>query len=235
MYDILPVLTKCPLNCYHCKIQEVYNYAEQFIFNRNENGYYSVICSFDFSRVLYQHTAYRRCTCYRAGYDGNAFGITFRSFIRKRGSSYFSYIRQHRFTGFQRKGRNQHNLERTDRRISCRLFVRCAYRRIDYLFGLGKYRKQKESSGSENAEINKNCSPKKDIYEVLIILSAALAATVIVFALGIIRFHLLLPNKTFREVLLITLVPFIPGNIIKIVIMTILTKKLRPVLLNYIG
>lgn len=105
-------------------------------------------------------------------------------------------------------------------------------------FGLGKYRKQKESSGSENsenAEINKNYSPKKDIYEVLIILSAALAATVIVFALGIIRFHLLLPNKTFREVLLITLVPFIPGNIIKIVIMTILTKKLRPVLLNYIG
>jgi probable biotin transporter bioY len=105
-------------------------------------------------------------------------------------------------------------------------------------FGLGKYRKRKESSGSENsenAEINKNYSPKKDIYEVLIILSAALAATVIVFALGIIRFHLLLPNKTFREVLLITLVPFIPGNIIKIVIMTILTKKLRPVLLNYIG
>lgn len=105
-------------------------------------------------------------------------------------------------------------------------------------FGLGKYRKRKESSvseNSENAEINKNCSPKKDIYEVLIILSAALTATVIVFALGIIRFHLLLPNKTFREVLLITLVPFIPGNIIKIVIMTILTKKLRPVLLNYIG
>ena len=102
-------------------------------------------------------------------------------------------------------------------------------------FGLGKYRKRKESSGSENAEINKNCSPKKDVYEVLIILSAALAATVIVFALGIIRFHLLLPNKTFREVLLITLVPFIPGNIVKIAIMTILTKKMRPVLLNYIG
>ena len=105
-------------------------------------------------------------------------------------------------------------------------------------FGLEKYRKRKESSvseNSENAEINKNYSPKKDIYEVLIILSAALAATVIVFALGIIRFHLLLPNKTFREVLLITLVPFIPGNKIKIVIMTILTKKLRPVLLNYIG
>lgn len=105
-------------------------------------------------------------------------------------------------------------------------------------FGLGKYRKQKESSGSENsenAETDENYSPKKDIYEVLIILSAALAATVIVFALGIIRFHLLLPNKPFREVLLITLVPFIPGNIIKIVIMTILTKKMRPVLLNYIG
>ena len=105
-------------------------------------------------------------------------------------------------------------------------------------FGLGKYRKRKESSvseNSENAEINKNYSPKKDIYEVLIILSAALAATVIVFALGIIRFHLLLPNKTFREVLLITLVPFIPGNIVKIAIMTILTKKMRPVLLNYIG
>lgn len=105
-------------------------------------------------------------------------------------------------------------------------------------FGLGKYRKRKESSvseNSENAEINKNYSPKKDIYEVLIILSAALTATVIVFALGIIRFHLLLPNKTFREVLLITLVPFIPGNIVKIAIMTILTKKMRSVLLNYIG
>ena len=105
-------------------------------------------------------------------------------------------------------------------------------------FGLGKYRKRKESSvseNSENAEINKNYSPTKDISEVLIILSAALTATVIVFALGIIRFHLLQPNKTFREVLLITLVPFIPGNIVKIAIMTILTKKMRPVLLNYIG
>lgn len=71
--------------------------------------------------------------------------------------------------------------------------------------------------------------------EIMSIVTAAFSATVILFALGIARFCFLLPNKTFREVLFITLIPFIPGNLIKIAIMTLLTKKLRPVLQNYFG
>ncbi len=106
---------------------------------------------------------------------------------------------------------------------------------IIYL-GLEKCRTRAKTASAENPHVDKKVySSKSVIYEVIIIISAALAATVIVFLLGIIRFHTLLPNKTFREVLLITLVPFIPGNIIKIAVMTVLTKKLRPVLLNYIG
>lgn len=78
--------------------------------------------------------------------------------------------------------------------------------------------------------------PKKNAAaEIMSIVTAAFSATVILFALGIARFCFLLPNKTFREVLFITLIPFIPGNLIKIAIMTLLTKKLRPVLQNYFG
>ena len=78
-------------------------------------------------------------------------------------------------------------------------------------------------------------SKKNTTAEIFIIVAAALTATVILFMLGIVRFRILLPNKTLRDTLFITLVPFIPGNLIKIAVMTLLTKKLRPILLNYFG
>ncbi|MGP1459791.1 MAG: biotin transporter BioY [Treponema sp.] len=97
-------------------------------------------------------------------------------------------------------------------------------------------RAKKRAAPSSGAE-GQNFAPaaKKAAAEVLIILAAALAATLILFALGIARFRVLLPNKTLREALFITLIPFIPGNLVKIAVMTLLTKKLRPVLRNYLS
>ena len=75
---------------------------------------------------------------------------------------------------------------------------------------------------------------ESNIFEWLWLIIAALAANIVLFALGIVRFHSLLPEKTLAQVFAVTLLPFIPGNLIKQCIMVILTKKLRPVLLNYL-
>lgn len=62
---------------------------------------------------------------------------------------------------------------------------------------------------------------------------AAVIATVIVFVLGIAGFHRVLPNKTMKEVLAAVLIPFIPGNLIKIIVMIPLAKKLRKLVSNF--
>lgn len=68
---------------------------------------------------------------------------------------------------------------------------------------------------------------KKGLYSWLIIAFVVTLATVLLFVLGIIGFMRIVPNKTLPEVLAITLIPFIPGNLIKMIVMTILTQKLR--------
>lgn len=75
---------------------------------------------------------------------------------------------------------------------------------------------------------------RKNAAEWLKIAAAAFLATAVVFAAGIIGFHRILPERTLPQILAATLIPFIPGNVVKILIMTALTKKLRPVLRGYI-
>lgn len=68
----------------------------------------------------------------------------------------------------------------------------------------------------------------------IIISVAGLIATVVVFVAGIIGFKLV-THYDMAKTLAVVLVPFIPGNIIKLVLMVLLTKKFRPVIANYIG
>jgi len=55
-----------------------------------------------------------------------------------------------------------------------------------------------------------------------------------VFVCGIIGFRLV-THYDMAKTLAAVLVPFIPGNIIKLVLMVLLTKKFRPVIAGYIG
>ena len=67
----------------------------------------------------------------------------------------------------------------------------------------------------------------------VVITIAALAATFILFACGIVRF-MQLTGYGFGKTIAAVLVPFIPGNIIKIVLMVMLTKKFRPIVNGYL-
>ena len=96
-------------------------------------------------------------------------------------------------------------------------------------FTLGRMKKIQQ--GDESAAP----SVKTKVMEWVWLAVAAFGANIVLFALGILRFHYLLPEKTMAQVLAVTLLPFIPGNLIKQCIMVILTKKIRPVLLNYLG
>lgn len=62
---------------------------------------------------------------------------------------------------------------------------------------------------------------------------AALLATVTAFVFGILGFHRVLPNKTMKEVLAAVLIPFIPGNLVKLVVMVPVTYKLRKIISNF--
>ncbi len=66
----------------------------------------------------------------------------------------------------------------------------------------------------------------------IVISLAAIIATVTVFALGIAGF-MLVTHKTFIQSAALVLLPFIPGNIIKAILMVLLTKKFRPVIYAY--
>ena len=68
----------------------------------------------------------------------------------------------------------------------------------------------------------------------IVITVAGLVATIVVFVCGIIGFRLV-THYDMAKTLAAVLVPFIPGNIIKLVLMVLLTKKFRPVIAGYIG
>lgn len=70
--------------------------------------------------------------------------------------------------------------------------------------------------------------------EYITIAIAALIATIVVFVLGFIGFKTL-THKTIHETFLAIVVPFIPGNTIKLIIMIPLTRKFRKVVHNYLG
>ena len=66
-----------------------------------------------------------------------------------------------------------------------------------------------------------------------IITIAAMAATFVLFACGIVRF-MQLTGYGFGKTMAAVLLPFIPGNIIKLILMVMLTKKFRPIVSAYI-
>lgn len=68
----------------------------------------------------------------------------------------------------------------------------------------------------------------------IIISVASLAATIVVFAAGIIGFRMV-THYGMAKTLGAVLVPFVPGNCIKLVLIILLTKKFRPVIANYAG
>lgn len=67
----------------------------------------------------------------------------------------------------------------------------------------------------------------------IVIISASLAATVVLFACGIIEF-MRVAHCGIGKAFAACLIPFIPGNLIKQTINVILTKNLRPVIKNYL-
>lgn len=75
----------------------------------------------------------------------------------------------------------------------------------------------------------KNHSQKK---QWIVISLVVIFQSVIFFACGILGF-MFVTHATLQKAVLAVLVPFIPGNVIKIVLMTFLTKKFRPVIWNY--
>lgn len=64
---------------------------------------------------------------------------------------------------------------------------------------------------------------------------AAIVATIVCFVLGIAGFHRVKPDLEMSKVLSYVLIPFIPGNIIKLIIMIPLAKKLYPIIKNYLA
>ncbi|MDY4190043.1 biotin transporter BioY [Treponema porcinum] len=66
----------------------------------------------------------------------------------------------------------------------------------------------------------------------ILITAAAVLATVIVFVCGIIGF-MRVTGSDFSKTLAAVLIPFIPGNLLKIVLMVPLTRTFRPVIEQY--
>ena len=70
-------------------------------------------------------------------------------------------------------------------------------------------------------------SSKRNIVNWIFIAAGAITATVVAFTLGIIGFHRVKPDLAMSKVLAAVLIPFIPGNTIKLIIMIPLAKKIR--------
>lgn len=68
--------------------------------------------------------------------------------------------------------------------------------------------------------------------QILLITAAAVLATVVVFAGGIIGF-MRVTGKALAPTCAAVVLPFIPGNIIKIILMIPLTMKFRPIIYRY--
>lgn len=86
-----------------------------------------------------------------------------------------------------------------------------------------------QKSGAVEEESN----PKSaGVGQWLFITLAALVATVIVFACGAAGGFLIM-HFSFSKILAAFILPFIPGNLIKLIFMVVLTKRLRPVIRAY--
>ena len=67
----------------------------------------------------------------------------------------------------------------------------------------------------------------------IMIALAGLIGTVIIFVGGVVGF-MIITSKSLAETFVICVIPFIPGNTIKLILFILLTKTLRPLVHNYI-
>lgn len=113
------------------------------------------------------------------------------------------------------------------------LFAALAGGLIVHFFVKNPY-KQTESE-TEDSSAATEFSAKTNALNWIFFGIAAIAATVVCFALGIAGFHRVKPDLEMSKVLSYVLIPFIPGNIIKLIIMIPLAKKLYPIVKNYLA
>lgn len=71
------------------------------------------------------------------------------------------------------------------------------------------------------------------IRNIVVVTVAAVAATLVVFVIGIFGFMRIVDGGI-QKALALAVIPFIPGNILKIVVMVPLTLRLRPIIKNYL-
>ena len=90
-----------------------------------------------------------------------------------------------------------------------------------------------EKTFSEQGELIE-ASKETKIYNWVIITLISIVQIIVLFALGIIFFCHVKPDFEFQKVLSIVLIPFIPGNIIKLIISVPLVKRLRPAIKNFL-
>lgn len=74
----------------------------------------------------------------------------------------------------------------------------------------------------------------KKVKELLLITIVTIISTVILFAFGFVGFKTL-THSTFIKTLGVTVIPFIPGSIIKIIITVLIVKRFRPIIYRYIN
>lgn len=72
-----------------------------------------------------------------------------------------------------------------------------------------------------------------NFHSYLMIAAASVLASVVLFALGLFGF-MHVTNSSFSKAFSVVVIPFLPGNLIKIFVMVPVTKKLRPIVNNYI-
>lgn len=78
--------------------------------------------------------------------------------------------------------------------------------------------------------VKKNASPK---VELLFYAVAAVVASVVLFACGVVGFMIITGNS-FAVTIAAVVVPFLPGNVVKIVIIAMLAKRFRPLIASYL-
>lgn len=71
------------------------------------------------------------------------------------------------------------------------------------------------------------------IRNIVVVTVAAVVATLVVFVIGIFGFMRIVDGGI-QKALALAVIPFIPGNILKIVVMVPLTLRLRPIIKNYL-
>ncbi|MEE3410410.1 MAG: biotin transporter BioY [Treponema sp.] len=95
-----------------------------------------------------------------------------------------------------------------------------------------KHAADKSGQNEASPEPQAKKSRSQNIARIAIITLAALAATITAFACGVAG-GIIVMHLPLEKALPLYVLPFIPGNLIKLVLMVLLTKKFRPTILAY--